>query len=831
MGDLPTLSPDAGADQVVLVDHAGRRVTVPAAEAQDALADPISRFHVQTSAEAQAQADEAKFGDRPVAAGLAGLGRGLSLGLSDVALTKTGLVAPETLHGLKEHNQGATALGDAAGTVGGLLLPGLGELNAVRGVAEAGELAGRGVATALGQGLLAKAASVGARGAVEGSLYGLGNTLSENALGETQLTAEKLASSVGVGALLGIGGSELGELLGAAARPVARASAKAISGLQEKLESSAEMRALKAAGAIQKDFNKLGEGQGNKIGRDLLDASVFDGASSKADIYDRVKRLQAREGQHIGDTLEQADQMLGGGTFDLQAVVDRARKDLLAPIANDPALKSEAAKLSSLLDDYEKQAGGGIDFAEANRFKTNLQQKVSKFTDTPIAQKYTKQLSGILNDEIESQLVSQVGPTFAEDFVNAKDRYGSFKQAVKYAKSGMDREAGNRFISLSDYGVGGAAGLLAGGPLGVAASAGGALANKVLRERGPAVFANALDSLAKAPAFGTLAQGFENFAQGLLKTNPQALGAYGGVLANAAARSSAELLLTHATLSESDPEYRNTMQAAGLDYHEDPHQVGARAQALAAVGYHLNGYDEERQKALSAFLAGRSSPEAGVAQAYRLGRDTLDHFRGLSETLSTLASNPDALVERLGSQLGPIQEHAPGVATAYAATVSNALGFLNAKMPKSADPLNDVPALQRPYQPGDAELARFGRYVRAVADPSTVFEDLRHGRVTKEAVEALQAVYPRFYEDMKAQALDQLSGSKKPLDYARRVALGNLLGTPLDSSARPARVIALQQAFAGGGAPQGQPPSSGRPVKPPQSMSASQALEAGLGKG
>src|SRR5690242_2830421 len=41
--------------------------------------------------------NELLYGDSPIRAGLAGAARGFTVGLSDVALTKTGLVQPETL--------------------------------------------------------------------------------------------------------------------------------------------------------------------------------------------------------------------------------------------------------------------------------------------------------------------------------------------------------------------------------------------------------------------------------------------------------------------------------------------------------------------------------------------------------------------------------------------------------------------------------------------------------------------------------------------------------------------------------------------------------------
>jgi hypothetical protein len=168
-------------------------------------------------------------------------------------------------------------------------------------------------------------------------------------------------------------------------------------------------------------------------------------------------------------------------------------------------------------------------------------------------------------------------------------------------------------------------------------------------------------------------------------------------------------------------------------------------------------------------------------------------------------------------------DHAPNVAAALSTTASNAVAFLNSKLPKSSDPLQEVPALQRGYEPSDTEKARFERYVAAVSNPTSVFEQLRHGEVTKEAVEALQAVYPAFYTELKQRVMDRLTEVPDQLDYRKRVALSQVLGMPLDASMRPARILAAQQINAV--APKGPPRPRGPAPKAPASASLSQQLE------
>lgn len=149
-----------------------------------------------------------------VLAGVAGAARGLTFGLSDQILVKSGAVEAETLAGYKAANPGASIGGEILGVAGGMWAPGAigGILGApVRGVAKLGTRAeaavGRLVAPLARGGALGRTTAAGVRlgvgSAVEGALYGGGHFISEEALGNIDATAENLLGHVGMGAAIG----------------------------------------------------------------------------------------------------------------------------------------------------------------------------------------------------------------------------------------------------------------------------------------------------------------------------------------------------------------------------------------------------------------------------------------------------------------------------------------------------------------------------------------------------------------------------------------------------------------------------------------------------
>lgn len=220
--------PDATAPaKVLMVDPTGGLVDASAADVAQLLRVGYRQASADESAKAaQDAANAERFGGVAGAleAGAAGAARGLTFGLSDLALTKTGIVAPETLQALKEQQPIASAVGEIGSALATLpkAAAGAGLKAAAKGLAP-GLIgaAGREVEQQLGGKLLGKAAA----GALEGGLWGAGNVVSEAALGDPNFTAESAWHEIGLSAALGGGLGGLVHVAGAAA-PKAISAAK-----------------------------------------------------------------------------------------------------------------------------------------------------------------------------------------------------------------------------------------------------------------------------------------------------------------------------------------------------------------------------------------------------------------------------------------------------------------------------------------------------------------------------------------------------------------------------------------------------------------------------
>lgn len=193
------------------------------------------------------------------------------------------------------------------------------------------------------------------------------------------------------------------------------------------------------------------------------------------------------------------DEILDGLGVPMKDAVAMLKREVL-PLFDDPALASQAKEVKRLIAGYEDHAARGVTLQKASSFKSNLQKTISKFDETPASQQARLNTQRVLDDFVEGQVLKHAGPDALREYVDSKAKYGAFAELQKHAKEAMDRNAGNRAVSLTDHGVAGTvvvANPEATGTWKAALAAGSAFANKQLRERGSSAAAVYADRLSK----------------------------------------------------------------------------------------------------------------------------------------------------------------------------------------------------------------------------------------------------------------------------------------------------------------------------------------------
>lgn len=216
------------AKRILVKNRNGQLGEIPVEQAREALSEG---YQLATPDEAKEQSLQGQYGDglgTEIRAGLEGAARGLSIGTSDAILQGLG-ADQEGLRERKERNPVAAGVGEVAGIAAPLAVSALagpagpaGVAGAIaartpvallaRGTLAAGEAAAGALEGTRAAQVLGKALAPAVGSAIEGAAYGLGQSVSEEALGDPGLSAERLVSNVGLGGLFG---GALGGVFGA----------------------------------------------------------------------------------------------------------------------------------------------------------------------------------------------------------------------------------------------------------------------------------------------------------------------------------------------------------------------------------------------------------------------------------------------------------------------------------------------------------------------------------------------------------------------------------------------------------------------------------------
>lgn len=725
----------------------------------------------------------------------AGAARGLSLGLSDVAISELGGDdARQELQRLNTYGAGAGLAGEVVGTVGGALLSGGSGLLArgasagVRAGAAVGSLAERAaVRGGLSLGLAEGGAAVRALGTAagfgaEGALYAAGAEAGRQAVANEKYDGEKLVAAGLHGALAGAAVGGAGSLAASGVSRVARWGAeKALDGaiavaekaggrassvahegegLEEKIsrlvdavspggaEKYAAEKTLKGTGGTQKQLGKIIDSsdavqrKAQEIMEERLPAAL---GLEKGAIMPRPQMAEGmpivirQEGEKIGGALKALD-AAGAEGPSIQRIADQARTGILADLKSNVFAKREAGVLEDAINGLREYEGSKITFEGLHELSSRLGETIRGRPNAVETEALSK-FRGLIEGEIEragDKAAETLGQQFAGAYREAKQSYAAAKMLDKAIATGVERETANRSLGLSEQ-LGLLGGLAQGGVWGLAAGAANAYAANLAKRYGDQAAAYVLREVSRG---------------------------------------------------------RPVSEAVGRVVDQ-------------VVGESVKGLFSKASKGAKSL--GSGAARGGRLQLQEQGRAALDD-RAMSREF-------DRRREQVLAGASSAPEGVPPEAAASAqATAERAQAFLRGKIPPvPGQGVGLQPHLSR-LRPSLEAQRKFLEYARAVEDPMSVLADLQRGKIPRAGLEVIREVYPELDVQVKAKAAELLAEQKERLgpEEARRIAA--VLGIPAGPTDTPAYLLAVQAGYLAqpaGGAPgaqatPGQPPA--RPV-------------------
>lgn len=401
------------------------------------------------------------------------------------------------IEGLQEANPKASI----GGTLAGALSSGI----ATAGLGAAGQAATRGKQ-------LYQAAKTGL---VIGALQNPGDT--EGEYGGLQL--EDRAKGAATGAVLGTALTGAGQVIGKVGEKV--------SGVTDKLKKYSELKALKASGAMLKDFRKaFGNKKAYEMGRELLDSGVVGFGDDVAAIATKAEAAKKAAGEAIGGVYDSIDEAYSGLDFkkltpkqighfkntkiNLEDFAIKKFEDLANRTRGLATGKKVLNEIGDVLDSI-KGNGSDVSLRRVQEIRSSIDDMINynkANNQLGALDKELLDLRNSLQDMVKAKIKAMDrinGTKNLKLFEQSNKKYNLLSDATKMAKDKLAREESNAAFGLRERISGGAglAGTLAAGvdPItSLVVGGAAATATKIARQYGTSSLAKTVDMVSKALA-------------------------------------------------------------------------------------------------------------------------------------------------------------------------------------------------------------------------------------------------------------------------------------------------------------------------------------------
>lgn len=843
---MSDLAPSAPQPQTVTVlNPYGDLGVIQKADLPQALS---SGFKVAPNSMIQAYNDHLQYGEglgNMAKAFGAGAARGATFGLSDEALTHSGLVDPHTLEALKEQNPASSFLGEAAGIGGSLIAaPELSPVGAVAGVGEAAGEAAAPIAQGLTesaspivQDIAAKVAPMAVGSAVEGAAYGAGQSVSEDALGDPNLNAEKVMANIGLGGLFG---GALGATIG-----------------------GAEVAMPKAFSAAKDSLAKVYD---SVAGPDETGVGLFGRAYAKASSF-----VSGKPEQNILDLIRNRDELLK--TPDEKLKMAQNLADSLGQHYDDlqEAMRSTSSEIrpketKELLDNEDFP----VDPGQASELYQNVMDALDQTTaqmrseQDVYPQGYARKLE-MIADRVDNRVNPEIGtkrassPTANDYFQALDDLKNSIDKEIKYGKipGPGDQDAQNLIKSLRFKVKNALENEDVFGPAASIQATYNDATNDLLTKQKlfQKTFMRKIQSrtggiewkidASKVKSFlsqinsltGTqkadILQEYLSSSQNMLdhiqdayeshptdSFNPQAIRSHLDEQKTVVAKALKQAKLNHELGVVGSGMHNSYMgdefaglelleghpgSAAALEGLKSLFTPGQTIERIARLERMANKTTDLIQKAAKDALkpVGEGFANASEAMTGYLGSklspvpNTLgahmaqSHHEKTIEALNNLTNDPEQLIDKMSKATDPLFRAAPKTSQGLTQTASRAIQFLQSQSPSISPsaPLSPRPKLSN-YQ-----KAQFQKMVNVVERPISVLKMLKEGTLTPDVMNAVQTVYPNLVTEMRSELMDQISKRPAEIPYRAKLMLSLFFGEDLTESTTSTAISLNQLTF------------------------------------
>ena len=122
----------------------------------------------------------------------------------------------------------------------------------------------------------------------------------------------------------------------------------------------------------------------------------------------------------------------------------------------------------------------------------------------------------------------------------------------------------------------------------------------------------------------------------------------------------------------------------------------------------------------------------------------------------------------------------PKIQAAMAKKIGMMVSYANSAIPPTASTYVDPITGEQTMRASDADLRKFVGVLDMIEDPiGTLADGMNQNTLTQAQIQAVQTLYPELFNNFVFGIQKQLSESKKPVAYSKRIQLSHLTGMPM----------------------------------------------------
>lgn len=626
------------------------------------------------------------------------------------------------------------------------------------------------------------AAKAGVRGAAEGALFGGGQEISEDALGDHELNAEKLVAAIGHGAMYG---GMLGGGLGAAAGTGRELAGAVLNRIAPSIEREANTQMWKALSPLKK-FTKEAEARaggveaiGNTLRKELdLPDNPLTAGLSVEDLAPKIDDAVSRKWGQMRELMSATGGEVRGGD-----VVD-AVESVIAPLRRKAGFEPIVKSLET--------------------YKTSLLDKLAIGTEE--------------SEPIAAQRVARSGPEIAEYLKANPDAATQFATTgklpddaafhVKTAEGETPKAIADKPVPITD--------------LMDQRKSLDEIVYKETKALDPELRVEALRDV-RAKLADLEIKGFDAAAEKAgqsgvgaelkqLRTDYQHLR-----IAQDAAEDTSARMVTNRNLSLSDNMWGVGTAVGALASGHPVTALGGIATAYAHKAIRTRGnamaavalgriakldliarasqrVDRELAGAVKTFVQGESKAAPTIRLRHFASAPEADVQDRYKKSEEQQPQTPQAVTpEQVNGVFPQMTAHAPKHASAIAQVVNTGARYLAAQRPKQPGP---PPILGKPVRTSDFHASQQLRIRGAVNDPvGTLVRGLEAKKLHGDELAAIRATKPKMLAEVGQMAMAEMAKHPEKDTYEKRLLLSKLTATTLDPTLRAEFIAACQASY------------------------------------